>query len=207
MEQRIVKIEPTETNFSITWRLGIRCNYDCMYCPADWHDNTSKHHSLNILKESWLSIYQKTKIQNLPYKISFTGGEVTNNKSFLPFIKWLKSDYSNNISKLLITTNGSATLLYYKKLFNYIDNMSFSIHSEHIDEKKLFNMIIELKKAIPSTKFLHVNIMNEFWNQDRIVYYQQLLVEHGISYNINEVDYNLQTRTHPIIKGKLNFEI
>lgn len=207
MEPSIVSVEPTEKTFSITWQLGIRCNYDCMYCPAKWHDNTSKHHSLSLLKECWLSIYQKTSSSNLPYKISFTGGEVTNNKHFLPFVEWLRTNYADDIGKLLVTTNGSATTQYYKKLFNYIDNISISIHSEHIDEQKIFGTIIELKRWIDDSKFLHVNIMDEFWNQDRITYYQDLLQEHGISYGVNEVNYDLKTRSYPIIRGKLNFEI
>lgn len=207
MNPSIVSVVPTENTFSVTWQLGIRCNYDCMYCPAKWHDNTSKHHSLDTLKEAWLNIFQKTKHQNLKYKIAFTGGEVTNNKFFLPFIEWLRTNYSNNISKLLVTTNGSATLHYYTKLFKYIDNISISIHSEHIDEQKIFDKIVKLSQTIDVNKWLHVNIMNEYWNHTRIEYYQELLTKHEISHEVNEINYTMKTREHPIFKGNLNFEI
>ena len=207
MESRIIQVIPTEDYFSITWRLTIRCNYDCMYCPTAWHDTTSKYHTLDELQTAWVDIYQKTQHRNLKYKIAFTGGEVTSSKHFLPFVIWLRKNYSKDIFKLLVTTNGSASTKYYTKLFDNIDNISFSVHSEHIDEKKFFQMIIDLHNYIDSTKFLHVNIMDEFWNQERIVLYKALLTANNISHNINEIDYQLQTRTIPIVNGKLNLDI
>ena len=98
---KIVQVEPTEDYFSLTWQLSIRCNYDCMYCPAIWHDNTSRHHSLDTLKQTWISVLSNTN--RLAYKISFTGGEPTNSKSFLPFVKWLRTEYSDIEFKILLT--------------------------------------------------------------------------------------------------------
>ena len=133
---KIVSIRPTENLFSVTWMLGSRCNYDCMYCDPEWHDMTSTPHDLGTLKQVWNNIYQASKSKNLPYKISFTGGEVTANKHFLPFVAWLKENY--NISSILITTNGSAGLKYYEKLTNYVDAISFSTHTEFMNEKIFF---------------------------------------------------------------------
>ena len=201
----IIKIDPAEKYFSLTWQLSVRCNYDCMYCPAAWHNNTSPHHSLETLKQTWVSVLSKTN--RSAYKISFTGGEPTSSKSFLPFLKWLRTEYTNIKFKILLTTNGSAPYKYYQKLYNYVDNISFSTHSEHIDECKFFDKIIQLHKTIDKTKHLHVNIMNETWNQSRILEYQKILQQHGISNIINEIDYTLQTRSVPVFKGKLNLDI
>lgn len=207
MNQSVIKITPTNEVFSITWELGRRCNYDCMYCSPKWHDSTSKHKDLETLKKNWIEIFQRTQARQLKYKISFTGGEVTGNKDFLPFVKWLRSEYGGYLSQLLLTTNGSATFKYYLKLFDVIDNISFSTHSEHIDEQKFFDTVIELSKTVSKDKFLHVNIMDEFWNQDRIPQYQKLLSKHNISHNINQLAYSYQTRSIPIMKGKLNLAI
>lgn len=177
-----------------------------MYCPTEWHDNHSKHKTLEDFKSNWQSIYNKTASAGLTYKISFTGGEVTTNKNFLPFVEWLKTEYAE-VAKILVTTNGSATLEYYSKLFEFVDNISFSIHSEHVDEIKFFDMISQLRQKTKINKFIHVNIMNEFWNQDRIQAYKKLLEQTKISHSINEVDYTKQTRSIPIIKGKLNLAI
>jgi organic radical activating enzyme len=178
-----------------------------MYCPSKWHNNTDQHHSLETLQSAWTKIYERSQHHGLPYKISFTGGEVTNNKNFLPFVSWLRLEYGDRIFSLLVTTNGSATPKYYKKLFRVIDNISFSVHSEHIDEKRFFDMIVDLKKSIDSSRFLHINIMDEFWNQDRIRIYKEILEKFDISYSVNKIDYSLQTRNHPIFNGKLNLEI
>lgn len=202
----IVKVTPVNQVFSITWMLGARCNFDCMYCDSEYHNSTDTHHTLEELKDYWNDIYKNTCHRNLKYKISFGGGEVTTNKDFLPFAIWLKEQFGDKIDKLLLTTNGSAGLQYYKNLLVAIDNISFSVHTEHINEKKFFNTVVELHKEISIDKFLHVNIMNEFWNSDRIPKYEKILKDNGISYSINEINYSTQTRKIPIFKGKLNLE-
>lgn len=204
---KIYKVEPTDRVFSVTWNIGTRCNYDCMYCPPSLHDSTSRHPSLALLQQRWQSIYSKTSDKNLPYKISFTGGEVSVNKSFLPLVRWLRDNYQNNIAKILVTSNGSANLGYYNRLFALIDNLSLSFHSEHADEQKFFDLTLSLHQNLLPGKHLHVNIMNEHWNQDRIPFYCKLLEEHNISHNVNQIDYSLQTRPVPIMKGKLNLAI
>lgn len=178
-----------------------------MYCSPEYHNDTDDYHSLEQLQKAWASLYSQSAARNLKYKISFSGGEPTVNKNFLPFIQWLRSEYNDNIAQILVTTNGSANLQYYQRLYKYVDNISFSIHSEHINESKFFSMIKILKDSIGSDRFIHVNIMNEFWNQDRIKHYVEVLSDSGISHSVNEIDYSYQTRSIPILKGKLNLEI
>ena len=59
---------------------------------------------------------------------------------------WLKENY--NISSILITTNGSAGLKYYEKLTNYVDAISFSTHTEFMDEKVFFQKAKILKSYL-----------------------------------------------------------
>lgn len=191
---------------ALTWMIGARCNYDCMYCPSELHDKTSSHPDLERLKMVWQSLYQKTKDQQLPYKISFTGGEVTANKSFLPLIEYLTTG-EFNIGQLIITTNGSASLNYYKKLARLVDAISFSIHSEFIEEKIFFNKALAINSMmIRPKKSFHLNIMNEFWNQERIELYKSWCEQHNVGYSINTIDYSSQTRTDPILQGTYNLE-
>lgn len=207
MSKKIFRVEPTDSVFSVTWNIGTRCNYDCMYCPTTLHDNHSKHASLELLQQRWLLIFEKTSSKNLPYKISFTGGEVSANKNFLPLVDWMKTNYQSRIGMMLVTSNGSASLAYYTKLFAFIDNLSLSFHSEHADEQKFFNLVIKLHQQLPLGKHLHVNIMDEFWNQDRISLYKSLLSKHSISHAVNHIDYSMQTRSNPVMKGKQNLAI
>lgn len=203
----VIKITPVEDVFSITWNIGKRCNYDCVYCPAMFHDDSSKHLSLTQFKNYWIAIYNKSVDKNLKYKISFTGGEVTTNKNFLPFVEWLKENYASEIHSILVTTNGSASFKYYEKMYLLVDNISFSTHSEFFHEKKFFETMVKLKKILPQNKFIHVNIMDEYWNRDRIVKYKKILEEHQIGYNISEVHPIKASREFPIFKGKLDLEI
>lgn len=206
MGAHVVRVTPIDKYFTITWRLSKRCNNDCMYCPAMWHDDVSKHHTLDELQMYWRDIVAKTKHLGLRYKIAFTGGEATNSKYFVPFVEWLGNEYASEIAQILLTTNGSAPTHHYEKLFKYINNISFSVHSEGIDEQKFFDTIRSLKQSIHSKNHLHVNIMNEFWNVDRIEMYKKLLSDIGVSYSISNVNYDLKTRDYPVFKGRLNLE-
>jgi MoaA/NifB/PqqE/SkfB family radical SAM enzyme len=206
MLEKIIRVEPTVPMISLTWMIGARCNYDCMYCPSELHDSTSKHPDLDQLKQVWTNFYNKTQYSNLPYKLSFTGGEVTANKSFLPLIEYLKNG-NFNIGQITITSNGSASQNYYLKLCKLVDTISLSTHSEYFDEKDFFTKVKAIDAAmIRPDKSLHVNVMDEFWNRDRILLYQQWLTQHNISYSINTINYNKQTRAYPIVQGTKNLE-
>lgn len=204
----IVEIRPSTEFFSITWTITTRCNYDCMYCPAEVHDTTSNFWTLEEFQKQWTSIFEKTSHLGLKYKISMSGGEATINKNFLPFLKWLKSEYGDHIGQLLLTSNGSASVNYYKKLYALIDNLSFGLHSEHVNEVEFFEKLIELNKFAKSLdKVLHVDLMDEEWNQARIPHYEKILEENKITYSRNQINYKYSTRTYPIFKGKLNLDI
>ena len=203
----IVRVTPVPEYFSLTWMLGSRCNYDCMYCPTDLHDSTSRPHDLVTMQEVWQNIHRKTQHKNLPYKISFTGGEVTANKNFLPLVEWLKTTCPD-IAMILLTTNGSASQRYYEKLAGVVDSISFSTHSEYMDEQRFFDTVVAVDRMmIRPAKSVHVNIMNEHWNQDRIKLYQQWLTQHNISYSVNEINYSTATRTYILDQGVKNLAI
>lgn len=204
---KIIQIKPVTRVFSITWNMGNRCNYDCMYCPPKFHSSTTPHKTLDELKHTWLNILSQTQEKNLKYKISVSGGEITGNRDFMPFLQWLREHYSDQLDIILLTTNGSATYKYYKKLFELVDNISFSVHSEHINEKKFFDCVIKLHTELPENKHMHINIMDEWWNQGRIKLYCDILSKHNISHNVNQIDYSHQTRVVPIMKGNLNLAV
>ena len=203
---KIVSVRPAHPSISITWMIGSRCNYDCMYCPTDLHDSTSRHPDLEQLKTVWQNMYAKTQSQGLPYKLSFTGGEVTANKSFLPLIEYLKLG-NFGVDQIFVTTNGSASLNYYTRLTKLVNGISFSTHSEFIQEQDFFNKVEAIDQLmIRPERSVHVNIMNEFWNQDRIKLYTDWLQAKNISHSVNEIDYSKQTRAEPIMTGVYNLE-
>jgi MoaA/NifB/PqqE/SkfB family radical SAM enzyme len=187
---KIIRVEPTVPVVSMSWMIGSRCNYACSYCPDDLHDDHSPHPELDRLKLVWKNFYEKTQHIGLPYKISFTGGEVTANKSFLPLIEFLQQS-NHDIKQLIVSTNGSASTAYYLRLAKLVHAISFSTHSEFWNERKFFDNVIAVNQVmIRPEKSCHVNIMDEPWDRPNFARYQALLEQHSISYSINKINFD-----------------
>lgn len=200
----IVKVLPISDCVSVTWMLGARCNYECMYCPKEFHDKTSRPHDLELMKSAWLKLHSQTCGLSLPYKIGFTGGEVTANKNFLPLVRWMRDQFAD-IEQIIITTNGSASTNYYRKLAQFVEAISFSTHSEFMDEQIFFERVLAIDQIMTRPqKSVHVNIMDEYWNHDRIMLYRKWLTLHGISSSINKINYDVGTRKEIWFQGKSN---
>jgi hypothetical protein len=138
--------------------------------------------------------------------LSFTGGEVTANKSFLPLIEYLTAG-NFNIKQIFITTNGSASENYYLRLSKLVTGISFSTHSEFFNEAEFFAKVHKINSVmIRPEKSVHVNIMDEYWNQDRILLYQSWLDKNNISNSINKINYPNDNQIIPIINGIKNIE-
>jgi MoaA/NifB/PqqE/SkfB family radical SAM enzyme len=158
---------------------------------------------LDKLQEYWTRLYEKTNHLNKPYKISFTGGEVTINKDFIPFLDWLRYNYGDKIAQMGVTTNGSASTSYYLKLFDYVNFISFSTHTEHINEEKFFdtaNACNQYARKNHGKSFM-VNIMEEFWATEKIEEYKKRCKEYDIDFSISKIEYSYKTRDIPIFKN------
>jgi MoaA/NifB/PqqE/SkfB family radical SAM enzyme len=196
-DKKIIRVEPTNPLFSVNWNIGIRCNFDCMYCPEIYHNTTDKDLTLVELQTYWKNIVEKTQHIGLKYKLTFTGGEVTINKNFLPFLIWLDKNYKEQISECGFTTNGSASKRYYLDAIDIsiISYISFSTHSEFFNEKKFFDTVIEVnKKSYRLKKSIHVNIMDEFWNEEKSKIYSDFLTKRKINNSINVIYYTYKIR-------------
>ena len=201
---KIIRISPAEENlFLVSWIIHLNCNYDCMFCPPDRHSDETDMKSLEDLKRYWQEIFEKTSHLNKLYKLSISGGEPTVNKNLIPFLEWLRSEYSQYFKMIGITTNGSASAQYYLKLFSLVDFIAFSTHSEHMQVDRFFDSAKELSKyAQKNNKSFNVNIMQEFWATDAIADYVARCKKDGIYHSFSIIDYKKQTRTIPIFKNK-----
>jgi hypothetical protein len=167
---------------------------------------TSKHPSLDQLVAVWDSMVRKTQHKKLGYKLSFTGGEVSANRNFIPLLEHIRSS-NVTVNQIVITTNGSASENYYIKLSRLVDAISFSVHSEFFNEQDFFNKVLVVDQLMQRPhKSTHVNIMDEFWNQQRIPLYTAWLDQHNISYSVNKINYLQQTRNEPTFNGVYNLE-
>lgn len=201
---KIVKIVPTEDCFRISWIIHLKCNYDCMYCPPERHTDQNDMLSLEQLQSHWTQIYEKTQHKNLPYKLNFSGGEVTVNRNLLPFIQWLDENYGQHIKFVVVSTNGSASQNYYLSLFKHVHMIAFSTHTEQIDDDKFWPTAVSCAEyARNNNKSFMVNIMDEFWAEERTQQYEKFCQDYQIDYARKKIDYKIQTRTIPIFRNEL----
>jgi len=152
--------------------------------------------------QHWKQVFEKTKHRNLPYGISFSGGEATINKDFILFIEWLFDNYGHSIPKMGITTNGSASLSYYSKLFDKLTYISFSTHSEYMVPDEFLNKIKILNiYAKQNNKIAFVNVMQEYWATEQIKEVIDFCKNHDIPYAVSKIIYSLPgSRDWPIFK-------
>lgn len=204
MDKKIIRIEPVEKVFSITWIMNLRCNNDCMYCGVR-HDNHSELPSLERLQTHWTKVFEKSKHLNLRYKIALSGGEVTINKNFLPFMQWLNENYKQHLHHVGITTNGRASKKYYLKLFEQLNFISFSTHTESLDIETFFDTALALHKyaSLVKNKFFMINIMEEYWAEEKIKQIIDFCHENKIFYSVGRIDYQREgSRKYPIFRLK-----
>jgi MoaA/NifB/PqqE/SkfB family radical SAM enzyme len=195
----IVAVRPVDEYFIITWRVDLKCNFDCMYCPTDFHSLTAATKTLKELQFAWNKMFEQSVYRGLKYKISFTGGEISINKDFLPFIKWLYENFAEHLFQVGITSNGSASVDYYLDLLKYVDFVTFSTHSEFFNERKFFDNVVTCSNAVKDTnKTVQVSIMDEPWHQDRIATYIKFFKENNINHSLNKIDFSYQIRENNI---------
>jgi len=160
-------------SFEVTWDLGLRCNFDCTYCPSHRHNNTSPHASLETLIKTskFVFDYKKLLQSYMTYKrkwnIGFTGGEPTNNPNFLDMCEYIHNQNDNDVI-VDVTTNGAMSEKYCTKLINNIDSVTVSYHCE-VDQKikdRVIDRIYQLKESNVRHK---VNLMfhakEEYFNE------------------------------------------
>ena len=194
LPDNIIKIVPTNTNFKITWFLEKSCNFHCSYCPPTRHEPISKHtklKSLKTLQNHWEQLHDKIS-PNQNIDIFFSGGEVTQNKDFLPFVKWLRNTFKE-IDMIGLSSNGSASEKYYVDLINYISHLTLSTHIEFFNEEKFFRTVMRchgINKTRGTPHGLYVQLMNEtFYKNNRIDLYEEFLINMGIAYTRMNFDY------------------
>ena len=122
---------PHQNSIKIEWNLGKRCNYDCSYCPASIHDNSSPHTDIEILKAT----VDKLMTLGKPVRLSFTGGEPCVHPKFMELVKYCKHV---GVKWVSVTTNGTLPYEFYSAL--EADQIVFSIHLEY-DWKRVFNTV------------------------------------------------------------------
>lgn len=112
----------------IDWYIGKRCNFSCSYCADFIHDNYSAHvpfEKMKIFVDKIVARYGT----NITW--SLTGGEPTLNPDFIRLLEYLQ-DKKYHIS---VCTNGSRSMEYLLQMYELVDNITYSLHFEHVTPK------------------------------------------------------------------------
>tara|TARA_B100001123_G_scaffold37740_2_gene39052 strand:+ start:3739 stop:4995 length:1257 start_codon:yes stop_codon:yes gene_type:complete len=160
-------------SFEVTWDLGLRCNFDCTYCPSHRHNNTSPHASLETLIKTskFVFDYKKLLQSYMTYKrkwnIGFTGGEPTNNPNFLDMCEYIHNQNDDDVI-VDVTTNGAMSEKYCTKLIDNVDSVTVSYHCEA--DQKIKNKVIDRIYQLKDSNVRHkVNLMfhakEEYFNE------------------------------------------
>ena len=150
---------PHQTSIKVEWNIGKRCNYDCSYCPASIHDNTSPHTDIEVMKKA----LDKLMTLGKPIRLSFTGGEPCVHPDFREIVQYAKY---KNVAWISVTTNGTLPFEFYNSL--PVDQYVVSIHLEYdwmriintltkladVSNKKLIGQIMAHHDYIPYTKII-----------------------------------------------------
>jgi MoaA/NifB/PqqE/SkfB family radical SAM enzyme len=150
-------------SFEVTWDLGLRCNYDCTYCPSHRHNNTSSHASLETLIKTSKFVFDYKKLMqsqmtfNRKWNIGFTGGEPTNNPNFLQMCEYIHSQDDPDML-VDVTTNGSFSQKYCEKLIETVDSITVSYHCE-AKQKVKDNVVNRIYQIAESGIKYKVNLM------------------------------------------------
>jgi len=220
----IISVSRKSPIFRMTWCIDTACNYDCSYCSSLLHDaNDLTQKSLEDMKNIWYIIYDQIKDNFNKVDIGFTGGEVTINKNFLPFIRWLHKNY-NIVNYMSLTTNGSASTAYYLEAIKYLSHLTLSTHLEWFNERKFFETVVHCFEDFKSRNKPYqfkVQLMGEEFNKefiDKLDLYESFLEKMGISYSRKRLQFGTQKHinefkitTEHILKkqtdqSKFNFE-
>jgi MoaA/NifB/PqqE/SkfB family radical SAM enzyme len=146
---------PHQDKIKVEWNLGKRCNYDCTYCPAEIHDNSSPHTDIDILKST---VDQLVGLGNI--RISFTGGEPTVHPKFEELVNYCKHV---GVGWVSVTTNGTRLPEWY--INQKADHWVFSLHFTEGDWHRVANTIIKVKMLKHLTPIM-VNVMAHHEHMD-----------------------------------------
>jgi sulfatase maturation enzyme AslB (radical SAM superfamily) len=154
----VIALKGWDSQFTIDWNLGKRCNYSCSYCPSFVHDNSSSHLPLEVYKNTFDKLYKYVK-HHKSIILSFLGGEPTLNPDYSDILAYSQRP---NIS-IVTTTNGTAHI---DKLIAYkaAGTLNISIHQEYVQNTKI---ISKIKNLVEHSGKLSISYMLKPGNLDQ----------------------------------------
>jgi organic radical activating enzyme len=112
----------------VTWKLHIRCNYDCSYCPDYIHSMVDDYSDIQTHQQTFLKIPPADKL-----RVELLGGEPTLWKPLPEFMDWCTQQRP---VEFRIMTNGSSNLDRLLE-FHQRAQLVISMHDEYVTQKQI----------------------------------------------------------------------
>ena len=153
----------------ILYTITTTCNYDCHYCAPNSKDGKHRFPEYDTLianMDHLLSIYKKHKRK---IRINLAGGEPTLWPKLGEFVQWCKTKHDCSV---VMSSNGSRTLRWWKEYAKYFDDIQISVHREFCDVdhiKQVLDVIYEQGDVMAAAQVLmdptaweeSMNLINE----------------------------------------------
>ena len=113
----------------VQWTLGNQCNYHCSYCNEVFHGGDKPFPSEELIAEVCKDIVYHFDDLGRDVVFEFIGGEPTLSDN----IKEIGKRLHNHPVNIVLKTNGSASLNWWKDAKKYLTNVIISVHKEYCD--------------------------------------------------------------------------
>lgn len=139
--------------FNVSWILSRFCNYNCSYCWPYAHSKTVDHRPLEVYKKTMDEIKRQARSNRFyNFHFSFSGGEPTAYKRFLPLIGHYAKDNEAQYQSIHMTTNCSPGKKWWSTWLTATETLTrrsitASFHHEFADEKTFGDKLLMLQDA------------------------------------------------------------
>ena len=125
---------------NIEWVVSNVCNYSCSYCNEDLYGGSSGQPDYK--KALKFFDYLHNNVSSGKKLLNLTGGEPTVWPKLIPFLQGLDDSYLTQL-----TTNGSRTVRWWKRLLDNYQNLARVAISTHLEFADI-NHILEVSKLL-----------------------------------------------------------
>ena len=128
--------------FTVSWILARFCNYNCSYCWPYARSSTSDHSAVGLYFHTIDSIKSQARENNFnEFHVSFSGGEPTAYKYFIPLVKYYANDSAATYQTIHMTTNLSPNINWWTRWVDATNTLNrrsitASYHAEFAKEQE-----------------------------------------------------------------------
>lgn len=196
-DDRVKNLSPSSNLKRLELIITNRCNFNCLYCRKLSPDEDYDIHLANAI-----NVIDSFKYNDNLENIRFSGGEPTLHKNLGIMVECSKQ---LGIKRIAISTNGSASIEYYKSLINKgVNDFSISLDaccSSDFDimsgKSGYYDRVIDNIKELSKLVYTTLGIVLTDYNSDKI----SKLIEFGISLGASDI------RIIPAAQYKPNLEL